>query len=100
MWAGEPGQVLRDCADCPEMVVVPSGSFIMGSTASETAREGTPERDAANEKPQHRVTIAKTFVVIKTEVTQSQFSRFVSASGHIPPEGCKVWNGEANHGAS
>ena len=30
------GQVFRDCADvCPEMVVVPSGSFVMGSPAGD-----------------------------------------------------------------
>ena len=28
-----PGRVIRDCADCPEMVVVPAGTFIMGSDA-------------------------------------------------------------------
>jgi hypothetical protein len=26
-----PGRVFRDCPDCPEMVVVPAGSFVMGS---------------------------------------------------------------------
>ena len=29
----------RDCPDCPEMVVVPAGSFMMGSPASETGRD-------------------------------------------------------------
>jgi sulfatase modifying factor 1 len=95
-WAAEPGQVFRDCTDCPEMVVVPSGSFIMGSTTAETTREGAPDRDAANEKPQHRVTIVKPFAVMKTEVTRGAFSHFVAASGHTPPDGCKVWDTEAN----
>jgi len=31
----EPGQSFRDCADCPEMVVVPAGSFMMGSPDDE-----------------------------------------------------------------
>ena len=30
-----PGTVFRDCADCPEMVVVPAGSFTMGSPEEE-----------------------------------------------------------------
>jgi formylglycine-generating enzyme required for sulfatase activity len=25
------GQTFSDCKDCPEMVVIPSGSFMMGS---------------------------------------------------------------------
>ena len=30
-----PGDVFRDCVQCPEMVVVPAGTFNMGSNASE-----------------------------------------------------------------
>ena len=30
-----PGDTFRDCADCPLMVVVPAGSFMMGSPDSE-----------------------------------------------------------------
>ena len=28
----------RDCADCPEMIVVPAGEFMMGSPPSEKGR--------------------------------------------------------------
>lgn len=44
-----PGQTFRDCPSCPEMVVVPAGSFTMGSPASEPGRYDT-------EGPQRRVT--------------------------------------------
>ncbi|MDX2221292.1 MAG: SUMF1/EgtB/PvdO family nonheme iron enzyme [Rhodospirillaceae bacterium] len=91
-----PGTVFKDCADCPALVVIPPGSFIMGSTAEETTREGTPDRDAANEKPQHRRTIARPFAVMKYEVTRGDFARFVADTGHTPPEGCKVWDVETN----
>ena len=33
------GRVFRDCAECPEMVVVPSGSFMMGSPGGESGRD-------------------------------------------------------------
>ena len=33
-----PGQTFRDCPACPEMVVVPAGTFIMGSPESEAGR--------------------------------------------------------------
>lgn len=46
-----PGTVFRDCPDCPEMVVIPPGSFVMGSPDSETGRD-------KDEGPQHSVTIA------------------------------------------
>src|SRR6266513_3224637 len=35
--AAKPGTVFRECPDCPEMVVIPAGSFIMGSPESEKA---------------------------------------------------------------
>src|SRR5262245_10278538 len=31
----KPGSVFRDCPDCPEMVVVPAGSFVMGASVDE-----------------------------------------------------------------
>ena len=52
-----PGAVFSDCPDCPELVVVASGSFQMGS--------GTTPFD----RPVHRVTIAKSFAIGRTEVT-------------------------------
>lgn len=60
-----PGFTFRDCETCPEMVVVPAGSFRMGSTASEAGRD--------DEGPVHRVTIAKPFAVGKYEVTVSEW---------------------------
>ena len=54
------GVVIKDCADCPEMVVIPAGSFEMGSN------------DGANSRPVHRVNIAG-FLLGKTEVTQGQW---------------------------
>lgn len=56
----KPGKVFQDCADCPEMVIIPAGSFQMGGS-------GTDER------PVHAVTIAKPFAMGKTEVTQGQW---------------------------
>ena len=38
--------VFRDCAACPEMVVVPAGEFMMGSPASERGRNRTRARSA------------------------------------------------------
>ena len=58
----KPGHRIRDCDDCPPLVVVPSGSFNMGSPSWE-------KRRAEDEGPVHRVTIAKPFAVGVYEVT-------------------------------
>jgi formylglycine-generating enzyme required for sulfatase activity len=69
-----PGRVFRDCPECPEMVVVPAGSFMMGSPPGEAGRN-------ANEGPQHLVTIARPFAVGKFEVTFAQWDACVAAGG-------------------
>ena len=54
--AQEVGQRFRDCSQCPTMVVLPPGSFVMGS--SPESEEGT-----SREQPQHQVTIESPFAV-------------------------------------
>ena len=65
-------EVFRDCADCPEMVVIPAGEFLMGSPRSEDHRDN-------DESPQHRVTIAQRFAVGVYEVTIGEWGACVSA---------------------
>jgi formylglycine-generating enzyme required for sulfatase activity len=80
--ATSPGTRFRDCADCPEMVVVPPGEFDMGRDG------GEPER---YEGPVRRVRIGYAFAAGRTEVTNAQYRRFVEASGHATAgEGCQV----------
>jgi formylglycine-generating enzyme required for sulfatase activity len=80
----------RDCADCPEMVVVPAGRFLMGSDPGEDRWEG------GREDPQHEVHIARSFALGRYEVTRAQFAQFVEETGYAA-NGCAVWNGESWH---
>ena len=68
-----PGQVFRDCDTCPEMVVVPAGTFEMGSPASEEGRYD-------DEGPLHRVTL-RSFAMGVTEVTFDQWDACVRGGG-------------------
>ena len=72
--AMRPIKVFRDCPKCPEMVVVPAGSFMMGSPSSEADRFYL-------EDPQHRVTIAAPFAVGKYEVSFAEWDACVAAGG-------------------
>ena len=84
----KPGEVFKECPECPEMVVIPAGSFDMGSN------EGS-----ADEKPVHRVNIGKAFALGKTEVTQDLWkavtgdnpSRFKNCGDACPVENVS-WN--------
>ena len=68
------GTVFRDCADCPEMVVIPAGSFTMGSSSSESGRYD-------DEGPQHPVRIASPFAAGKFEVTFDEWDACVRDRG-------------------
>jgi formylglycine-generating enzyme required for sulfatase activity len=64
----DPNKSFRECAPkqqdkdyCPDMVVIPAGSFMMGRPAT--------KKGLTNEVPQHTVTIAKPFAVSKFKLT-------------------------------
>ncbi len=86
----KPKDAFRECAAadgkdyCPEMVVVPGGSFMMGSPPTETGRMPDEAADEEpREGPQHRVTIAKPFAVAKFALTFSEWDTCV-AYGDCP----------------
>lgn len=89
-------QTFRDCADCPDMVRIAPGNYVRGSTAAETTREKTPDRDAANEKPQMRVDIRYPFAVARFEVTRSEFAQFARATNLARTTECLSWDPGAN----
>ena len=60
------GERFRDCAVCPEMVVVPAGSFLMGSLESEEGRDD-------DEGPVHQVRIDASFAMGVYEVTFAEW---------------------------
>ena len=70
----EAGETFRDCAECPEMVVVPAGSFTMGSPKSERYRIHV-------EGPQHRVTFSRPFAVGRFAVTFDEWDACVADGG-------------------
>jgi formylglycine-generating enzyme required for sulfatase activity len=66
----KPGDEFKECAECPRMVVIPAGEFMMGAPESE------PEH-YPNELPQHRVNIAQPFAVGAFKVTRDELDAFV-----------------------
>jgi formylglycine-generating enzyme required for sulfatase activity len=74
------GQQFRDCPDCPEMVVAPAGSFIMGATPDEEV--ASPRED------QVQAAIAKPFGVGRFAVTRGEFAVFVASTGHKTDGDC------------
>ena len=75
----KPLASFRECArDCPEMIVIPAGSFMMGSPASQPGHNNS-------EGPQHMVTIARPFGVSKFDVTFADLDACFSVGGCPQP---------------
>ncbi len=68
------GEVFKECAHCPEMVVVPAGRFTMGSPASEAGHDD-------DEEPQHAVTFGSPFAVGRFAVTFEEWDACADAGG-------------------
>lgn len=69
-------RTFKECGDCPAMIGIPAGSFLMGSPASEPGRFDT-------EGPQHHVTVAA-FALGQHDVTSAEFLAFLRETGYQP----------------
>lgn len=83
------GERFQDCANCPEMVVIPPGRFVMGSPATEPGRYD-------DEGPQRDVTLHSAIALGRGPVTVAEFRAFVQATGHQTPGGCWTSNTAAS----
>ena len=87
--AQEAGEGFRDCEHCPEMMVIPSGTAVLGSEPWDQDRKG-------NEGFTREVSIGYKLAVSKYETTRAQFRKFVEATGYEttyqePRVGCNTW---------
>lgn len=70
----KPGDSFKDCKNCPEMVVLPAGTFIMGTPDDELGRE-------SDEGPRHPVSIKKNFAISKFQILAGEWEAYVQESG-------------------
>ena len=66
------GESFRDCAGCPEMVVIPAVVYVPGEASASANRDAVPEP----------------FAVGAYETTRAEYGRFVSETGHADGDSC------------
>ena len=86
--AHAPPRTFRDCPNCPEMVVVPAGSFQMGAAPGENEHYEVPATESSRDQPQHPVTFAQPFALAKFDLTRAEFAAFAAATGFHARPGC------------
>ena len=69
---------LRSGGGGPELMVIPPGGYLMGSTKRE------PERD--HDERQHRVDVYRPFALGRYAVTAGEFLAYCRAAGHSPAQ--------------
>jgi formylglycine-generating enzyme required for sulfatase activity len=75
-----PGTAFKDCENCPEMLVLPAGSFVMGTPEDELGRQ-------PDEGPQRTVTFAKPFAISRYQVTAAELDAYIKQSGVVIKNG-------------
>lgn len=71
-----PGTFFRDCPDCPEMVVLPAGTFMLG-----TPGEPVPGSQVAK--------VPRAFAIGRREVTRGEYAKFIADAAYEPKPGCR-----------
>jgi formylglycine-generating enzyme required for sulfatase activity len=80
----EAAREFQECTDCPVMVGIPAGRFLMGSPAGEAGRFD-------NEGPQHAVSV-RAFALGRYDVTSDQFRTFLQDTGYQPAPCNRILN--------
>lgn len=75
------GAAFAECRDCPEMVVIAPGTFVMGSSAQERKTLGVLAMFDRMEEPRHQVTIGYRFAVGRLAVTFDEWDACVADGG-------------------
>ena len=70
----KPAEHFKECDNCPEMVTVPAGTFLMGSPPTEPGHQ-------PNEAPQQQVAFARPFAVGRSAVTFDEWNACVADGG-------------------
>ncbi len=96
----EPLSVIVNEIDGSEMVLIPSGTYLIGSTSAQTTALINKDKRLAEdffeaEHPQHTVSLSA-FYIDRYPVSNAQYAAFIAATGYPTP---KYWKDAPQMGA-
>jgi formylglycine-generating enzyme required for sulfatase activity len=91
--AQQSGPDDRDCEQCPDVVELPGGTFLMGTAEADRLIDPRTGKPAKNDGPQHEVTVPP-FAIGKYEVTVDDYRAFIDATGHDNADACMEFGAE------
>ena len=94
--AAASAEEFQDCQNCPVMVDLPAGSFLMGTAVADRLTDPRTGKPATSDGPQHKVSIDSRFAIGKYEVTVDQFAAFVAATEYPESGPCMEFSPEAS----
>jgi formylglycine-generating enzyme required for sulfatase activity len=87
-----PGTIFKDCEVCPELIVIPAGTFVMGVPRGEEERHGVAEVSRHRSEPMTEITLARNFAIGRFHVTRGQFAAFVAETKYELPDNRGCWD--------
>ena len=87
----DASHVFRDCPECPSMIAIPPGRFLMGSPPQEAGRNEV-------EGPVHEVVIEHGFAIGRFDVTLAEFRVFARATTYQPDDQKCDWRSPKSKG--
>ena len=78
--------IIRDCEDCPDLLLIPKGTFMMG-----TLPGGYEQTEATGEGEPVKIVVPAPFLIGRNEITVRQFATFVKATKYRPAISCRVF---------
>ena len=73
------GDMLKDCADCPDLVAVAPGFLRMGVTPGDADGQDS-------ERPRRMVTVPRWFAIGRNEISLGQYQAFTKATNRAAPD--------------
>ncbi|MEN9774026.1 MAG: hypothetical protein RL322_1096 [Pseudomonadota bacterium] len=86
----QSGSVFRDCAHCPEMIVLPAGTFNMGLNEALGEADWMPEGIRNRTLPARSIDLPR-FAIGRYEVNVAEYRAFSMATQRPLKPGCEVW---------